>query len=105
MTSEELSVSREGPGPVGEQAIHGYTRSNVAVTSVLWHTASISPRTKIRELIYGTNRVNHMRLSITVDPKLLEEAKSLAVLRTKREVIEVALSGFSQIGGLRADRD
>jgi Arc/MetJ family transcription regulator len=32
-----------------------------------------------------------MRLSVTVDPKLLEEAKNLAGLRTKREVIEVAL--------------
>ena len=32
-----------------------------------------------------------MRLSVTVDPELLEEAKNLAGLRTKREVIEVAL--------------
>ncbi len=32
-----------------------------------------------------------MRLSITVNPDLLEQAKSLAGLRTKREVIEIAL--------------
>ena len=32
-----------------------------------------------------------MRFSVTVDPKLLEEAKNLAGLRTKREVIDVAL--------------
>lgn len=32
-----------------------------------------------------------MRLSITVNPELVEEAKTLAGLRTKREVIEVAL--------------
>ena len=32
-----------------------------------------------------------MRLSVTVDPNLLEQAKNLAGLRTKREVIEVAL--------------
>ena len=39
----------------------------------------------------GAKGVNQMRLSVTVDPKLLEVAKSVAGLRTKREVIEVAL--------------
>ncbi len=37
-----------------------------------------------------------MRLSVTVDPKLLEEAKNLAGLRTKREVIEVVLREMIQ---------
>lgn len=32
-----------------------------------------------------------MRLSVDVDPKLLEEAKELAGVRTKREAIEIAL--------------
>ena len=32
-----------------------------------------------------------MRLSITVNPDLLEEAKRLAGVRTKREAIEIAL--------------
>ena len=37
-----------------------------------------------------------MRLSISVDPKLLEEAKSLTGLRTKGEVIEIALHEMIQ---------
>ncbi len=32
-----------------------------------------------------------MRLSVDVDPELLEEAKELAGVRTKRETIEIAL--------------
>ncbi len=32
-----------------------------------------------------------MRLSVDVDPELLEEAKELAGVRTKREAIEIAL--------------
>lgn len=32
-----------------------------------------------------------MRLSVTVDPGLLEEARILAGVRTKREAIEIAL--------------
>ena len=32
-----------------------------------------------------------MRLSVDVDPELLEEAKELAGVRTKREEIEIAL--------------
>ena len=34
------------------------------------------------------------RLSITVDPKLVEEARQLAGARTKREAIEEALREF-----------
>ena len=36
------------------------------------------------------------RFSITVDEKLLEEARTLAGARTKREVIEQALQEFVQ---------
>jgi len=32
-----------------------------------------------------------MRLSVDVDPELMEEAKELAGVRTKRETIEIAL--------------
>jgi Arc/MetJ family transcription regulator len=35
-----------------------------------------------------------MRLSITVDPELLEEVRRLAKVRTKREAIERALQAF-----------
>jgi Arc/MetJ family transcription regulator len=35
-----------------------------------------------------------MRLSITVDPELLETARLLAQTRTKREVVEQALREF-----------
>jgi Arc/MetJ family transcription regulator len=35
-----------------------------------------------------------MRLSITVDPELLEEVRRLAQVRTKREAIERALQAF-----------
>jgi Arc/MetJ family transcription regulator len=35
-----------------------------------------------------------MRLSITVDPELLEEVRRLAQVRTKREAIERALQDF-----------
>ncbi len=35
-----------------------------------------------------------MRLSITVDPELLEEVQRLARVRTKREAIERALQDF-----------
>jgi Arc/MetJ family transcription regulator len=35
-----------------------------------------------------------MRLSITVDPELLEEVRRLAKVRTKREAIERALQEF-----------
>ena len=35
-----------------------------------------------------------MRLSITVDPELLEEVQRLAKVRTKREAIERALQAF-----------
>jgi Arc/MetJ family transcription regulator len=35
-----------------------------------------------------------MRLSITVDPELLEEVRRLAQVRTKREAIERALQEF-----------
>ena len=35
-----------------------------------------------------------MRLSITVDPELLEEVRQLAKVRTKREAIERALQEF-----------
>ncbi len=34
------------------------------------------------------------RLSITVDPKLLEESKRLAGVKTKREAVELALRDF-----------
>ncbi len=34
------------------------------------------------------------RLSITIDPELLEESKRLAGVRTKREAIELALREF-----------
>ncbi len=34
------------------------------------------------------------RLSVSVDPELLEESKRLAGVRTKREAIEVALREF-----------
>ncbi len=34
------------------------------------------------------------RLSITVDPELLEESKRLAGVRTKRETVELALREF-----------
>lgn len=35
-----------------------------------------------------------MRLSVTVDPELLEEAKQLAKAKNKREAIELALREF-----------
>jgi metal-responsive CopG/Arc/MetJ family transcriptional regulator len=35
-----------------------------------------------------------MRLSISVDPELLEEVRRLAKVRTKREAIERALQAF-----------
>jgi Arc/MetJ family transcription regulator len=35
-----------------------------------------------------------IRLSITVDPELLEEVRRLAQVRTKREAIEQALQAF-----------
>ncbi len=35
-----------------------------------------------------------MRLSITVDPELIEEVRRLAKVRTKREAIERALQEF-----------
>ena len=34
------------------------------------------------------------RLSITIDPELLEESKRLAGVRTKREAVELALQEF-----------
>ncbi len=34
------------------------------------------------------------RLSITIDPELLEESKRLAGVRTKREAVELALREF-----------
>jgi len=39
-------------------------------------------------------RCTMMRLSITVDPELLEEVRQLAKVRTKREAIERALQEF-----------
>lgn len=42
------------------------------------------------------DEVNHLLLSISVVPKLLEETKNLTALRTKREVIEVALRKMIQ---------
>lgn len=42
------------------------------------------------------DEVNHLLLSISLVPKLLEETKNLTALRTKREVIEVALRKMIQ---------
>jgi Arc/MetJ family transcription regulator len=42
-----------------------------------------------------------MRLSITVDPELLEEVRRLAKVRTKREAIERALQEFVRHHRLR----
>jgi len=42
-----------------------------------------------------------MRLSITVDPELLEEVQRLARVRTKREAIERALQDFVRHHRLR----
>jgi Arc/MetJ family transcription regulator len=39
-------------------------------------------------------RCTMTRLSVTVDPGLLEEAKQLAKVKTKREAIELALREF-----------
>jgi Arc/MetJ family transcription regulator len=39
-------------------------------------------------------RGTKVRLSITVDPELLEEVRRLAKVRTKREAIERALKAF-----------
>ena len=41
------------------------------------------------------------RLSITVDPKLIEEVRRLAKVRTKREAIERALQEFVRHHRLR----
>jgi Arc/MetJ family transcription regulator len=42
-----------------------------------------------------------MRLSISVDPELLEEVRRLAKVRTKREAIERALQAFVRQHRLR----
>jgi Arc/MetJ family transcription regulator len=41
------------------------------------------------------------RLSISVDPELLEESRRLAKVKTKREAIEVALREFVRVHHLK----